>query len=99
MLIDKFETGSNGFVWQNAQPDELPSRVQFHVYTAHRSKVGKDWCGDKFVNHYNRIYYVNSGSATLRFKDQTVNMQAGYLYLISAAVFFKSSVLVNVGIY
>lgn len=82
MLTEQFETGSGGFVWQNLQPDELFSKAQFHVYTAFDMNIGKEWRGSQFVNHYNRIYYVKSGCAELRFKTHTLRMEPGHLYLI-----------------
>lgn len=82
MRPERFETGSSGFVWENITPDELFSRVQFHVYTAFDMKIDKTWAGSEFINHYNRIYYVKSGSAELQFKDHTLKMQPGFLYII-----------------
>ena len=82
MLIEEFETGSGGFVWQNQQPDALLSQVQFHIYAAFDMQIGEQWKGNQFVNHYNRIYYVESGTATLQFAEHELIMEPGYLYLI-----------------
>lgn len=82
MLIEQFETGSGGFVWQNQQPDALFSRVHFHVYAAFDMQIGAKWNGSQFVNHYNRVYYVESGRAELQFTDRVLTMEPGYLYLI-----------------
>ncbi|MEP1448975.1 MAG: AraC family transcriptional regulator [Paraglaciecola sp.] len=82
MLIEQFETGSGGFVWENLQPDALFSKVQFHVYAAFDMQIGAEWNGSQFVNHYNRIYYVESGKAELQFTDRVLIMEPGYLYLI-----------------
>ncbi|ABG39346.1 transcriptional regulator, AraC family [Paraglaciecola sp. T6c] len=82
MLIEQFETGSGGFVWQNLQPDALFSKVHFHVYAAFDMQIGAEWNGSQFVNHYNRIYYVESGVAELHFSDRVLIMEPGYLYLI-----------------
>ena len=82
MQPERFETGSNAFVWENITLDELFSRVQFHVYTSYEMHTDKTWTGNEFINHYNRIYYVKSGSAELTFKDHTLEMKAGHLYLI-----------------
>lgn len=76
------ETGSSGFVWQNLTPDEIFSRVQFHVYTAFEMHTNERWAGSQFVNHYNRIYFVKSGEAELVFKHKTMLMKPGHLYLI-----------------
>ncbi|MGJ8693719.1 MAG: AraC family transcriptional regulator [Thalassotalea sp.] len=82
MQPERFETGSGGFVWENITPDELFSRVQFHVYMAFDMHIDKTWAGNEFINHYNRIYYVKSGTAELTFKDQTIEMKPGHLYII-----------------
>lgn len=82
MQTEHFETGSGGFVWQNIQPDELFSRLQFHVYTAFDMVVGEEWAGSQFINHYNRIYYVKSGQGYLQFKEHKIHMRPGHLYLI-----------------
>ncbi|XPF94739.1 AraC family transcriptional regulator [Colwellia sp. RE-S-Sl-9] len=84
MQPEKIETGSNGFVWKNVLPDELISQIKLHVYTAHKMKTDTSWAGSDFINHYNRLYYVESGEAVLQFKDIEILMQPGYLYLIPA---------------
>ncbi len=84
LLTEKYETGSDGFVWQNAQANDLLSKVQLHVYASFAMQVGKKWRGSKFINHYNRIYYVRSGSAKLHFKHHSIIMKPGHLYLIPA---------------
>ncbi|AWB68053.1 AraC family transcriptional regulator [Saccharobesus litoralis] len=82
MRPEKYETGSGGFVWENLMPDNLFSHVKFHVYTAHDMQIGREWAGDQFINHYNRIYYIESGEGELVFKDKKITMKPGYLYLI-----------------
>lgn len=82
MKPDRYEAGSGGFVWENLMPDEVFSRTQFHVYAAFDMKMGEEWAGSEFVNHYNRLYYVKSGNGVLQFKDRQIQIQAGYAYLI-----------------
>lgn len=82
MKQQNYEIGSSGFVWQNLTPDEIFSRVQFHVYTAFDMHTDNTWQGSQYINHYNRIYYVKSGEAELHFKDKTLLMKPGHLYFI-----------------
>ena len=41
MLIDKFETGSGGFVWKNVLPNQLFSQLKLHVYAAFDMVIGE----------------------------------------------------------
>ncbi len=84
MHPEKIETGSNGLIWKNILPDKLISQVKFHVYAAYKTETDISWAGSKFTNHYNRIYYVESGEAVLQFKDREIVMKPGYIYLIPA---------------
>ncbi|MGJ8681839.1 AraC family ligand binding domain-containing protein, partial [Paraglaciecola sp.] len=84
MIPDKYETGSGGFVWENLMPDEVFSRTQFHVYAAFDMKIGQEWAGSEFINHYNRLYYIKSGEGVLQFKDKQIQLKAGHIYLIPA---------------
>jgi AraC-like DNA-binding protein len=84
MLTEKYETGSDGFVWQNAQADDVFGKIQLHVYASFAMQVGNEWQGNKFTNHYNRLYFVRSGSAVLHFKNHSMQMRANHLYLIPA---------------
>ncbi|MCF2947086.1 AraC family transcriptional regulator [Paraglaciecola aquimarina] len=84
MIPDKYETGSGGFVWENLMPDEVFSRTQFHVYAAFDMKIGEEWTGTEFINHYNRLYYIKSGQGVLQFKDKQIRLEAGHVYLIPA---------------
>ncbi|EWH08977.1 AraC family transcriptional regulator [Catenovulum agarivorans DS-2] len=82
LSADKYETGSSGFVWQNHLPSDLFNQIRFHVYTTHHMVIGKTWAGSEFINHYNRVYYVNSGEAVLKAKGKTIQMRPGHVYLI-----------------
>ncbi|MER2490727.1 AraC family transcriptional regulator [Catenovulum sediminis] len=79
---EKFETGSGGFVWQNISSDSIFSDLRMHLYYAYYMQTDSSWAGSQFVNHYNRIYYVESGEAELYFNKQSIKMRPGHLYLI-----------------
>ncbi|WP_158968944.1 AraC family transcriptional regulator [Paraglaciecola sp. L3A3] len=84
MIPDRYETGSGGFVWENLMPDEVFSLTQFHVFAAFDMRMGEEWAGSEFINHYNRLYYVRAGEGVLKFKDKEIQLKPGHMYLIPA---------------
>lgn len=78
----RFETGSAGFMWENISADTVFSNIRLHVYYAYEMETDEKWAGDQFVNHYNRLYYVKSGHAVLKFKGFELEMRQGCLYLL-----------------
>ncbi len=82
MQPELFETGSGGFVWKNIALDDIFSHLQLHVYTAQDMRIGQEWQGSQFANHYDRVYFVKEGSGVLHFKDFTLQLKPMHLYLI-----------------
>lgn len=79
---DKLETGTSGFVWRNISANNLFAELRLHVYYAYYMQTDNSWSGTQFMNHYNRIYYVEAGEAVLNFDGYDIVMKPGHLYFI-----------------
>ena len=54
-------------------------------------KFGPEWARKSIRTHYDRLYYVESGSALLKFDETVLTMDPGNLYLIPANALHRHS--------
>jgi AraC-like DNA-binding protein len=85
------EEHGGGHQWENIAPDPLFSKVKFHVLCAYRMELRREWQRGFLRTHYDRLYYVESGSALLEFDDGEIELKPGHLYLIPANVRHRHS--------
>ena len=79
----EIETGGQ-FQWKNIPEDPLLSRIHWHVYCAYRTELGPEWVRGNICNHYDRLYFIESGEAMLWVGEEAIPLRPGYCYLIAS---------------
>ncbi|VGO18019.1 helix-turn-helix transcriptional regulator [Pontiella sulfatireligans] len=75
---------SGRYQWKNISEDPLFSRISAHVFCAYRSELGKEWVRGFARNPYDRLYFVESGTAVIATPEQVFHLQKGCCYLIAS---------------
>ena len=57
-------------------------------YSAHVI-LDKTWCSENVCDIYSRLYYVKSGTGFLICRDETIQLEPGYVYLIPSGCKFS----------
>lgn len=70
--------------WKNIPEDPMMSRVNVHVYCAYRMTFDRAWTRPYVRNHYDRLYFVESGQALVETEKERVPLRAGHAYLIAS---------------
>ncbi len=78
----ELETGGK-FQWKNITEDPFLSRLSPHVYCAYRTELGPEWNRGFIRNHYDRLYFIESGEAMLWIEDEAIPLRPGHCYLIA----------------
>ena len=85
--------------WENIPEDPVMSRISAHVYCAYRRELGKDWTRGFVRNHYDRLYFIESGEAEVSTPEQTIPLRTGCCYLIASNQLHRHSCASNVVIH
>ena len=79
---------ASGIVWENFLEDPIMSRISSHVYCSHRTNFSKEWSRGTLKNHYNCLYYIESGKATITTSNEIIQLKEGYSYLLPNHISF-----------
>jgi AraC-like DNA-binding protein len=77
--------------WENIHPDPVFSKVSFHVLCAFRTELDASWTCRARRTHYDRLYYVEDGTALLELDAESLELAPGRLYLIPANALHRHS--------
>ena len=81
--VEILEKGGS-YQWENIPEDPVMSRISVHVYCAYEKAYGKEWRRGLIRNHYDRLYFVESGEAVVCTPEQEVTLRPGCSYLIAS---------------
>ena len=87
---------SGKYKWENIPEDPVLSRISAHVYCAYRMEFGKEWTRGFLRNHYDRLYFIESGEAEVSTPEQTICLHPGSCYLIASNQLHRHSCTSNV---
>lgn len=79
--IEILEKGGN-YQWENIPEDPVMSRISVHVYCAYEKEYRTEWKRGLIRNHYDRLYFIESGEAVVCTPDREVTLRPGCVYLI-----------------
>jgi len=82
---------SGRYRWENIPEDPIMSRISVHVYCAYRMEFGREWRRGYVRNHYDRLYFIESGEATVSTPEQEVVLRPGHCYLLGANLLHRHS--------
>jgi AraC-like DNA-binding protein len=77
--------------WKILPEDPIMSRVSIHVYCAYLGTFGKEWVRGFVRNHYDRLYYVESGTAVICTPEAEFRLRSGCCYLIPGGQLHRHS--------
>lgn len=75
------------------------SRISAHVYCAYHSELDTEWSRGFIRNHYDRLYFIESGEAVIATNEQEITLKPGCCYLIASNLLHRHSCTSNVGIH
>jgi AraC-like DNA-binding protein len=82
---------SGHYRWENIPEDPIMSRISVHVYCAYRMEFGREWRRGYIRTHYDRLYFVESGEATISTPEQEVVLRPGHCYLLGSNLLHRHS--------
>jgi hypothetical protein len=81
--VEILEKGGS-YQWENIPEDPVMSRISVHVYCAYQKAYGKEWRRGLIRNHYDRLYFIESGEAVICTPELEVTLRPGCSYLIAS---------------
>lgn len=63
--------------------------INLHILHAEHSCVGNEWYAKNISSPFSRVYIVSEGSGKLTFPEGSVDMRAGFVYVIPAGLPFS----------